>query len=68
MRNSLNVALPVTANFIDLLRLGLVKAARLPGKGCDTVQSLRLRKGHSVTELTLPAESPGGQLRPVPLP
>ena len=68
MRNSLNVALPVTANFIDPLRLALVKAVRLPGKGCGMVQSLRLRKGHSVTELTLPAESPGGQLRPVPLP
>ena len=44
MRNSLNVALPVTANFIDPL-LGLVKAARLPGKdavrgkvyGCERV-------------------------------
>jgi hypothetical protein len=62
------VALPVTANFIDPPRLGLVEAARLPGEGCGTVQNLRLRKGHSVAELTLPAESPGGQLRPVPLP
>ena len=44
--------------------MALVKAARLAGKDCGI---LRLRKGHSVTELTLPAESPGRQLPPVPM-
>src|SRR5512147_2863886 len=34
----------------------------------DTAQILWLRKDHSITELTLPAESPGGQLQPVPMP
>jgi len=57
LRNSLNMALPVTANFIDPLRLGLVKAARLPGRGCaDTAQSYGCERVTGVTELTLSAD------------
>src|SRR5690242_5924482 len=51
------MALPATANFIDPLRLGLVKAARLPrGRASGYGSKLWLRKGHSVTELTLSAD------------
>jgi hypothetical protein len=44
--------------------MALAKAARLAGKDCGI---LRLRKGHSVTELTLPAESLDRQLQQVPM-
>ena len=44
--------------------MALAKAARLAGKDGGI---LRLRKGHSVTELTLPAESLGRHLQPVPM-
>ena len=45
MRNSLNAALPVTANFIDPLRSGLPKAARLSGKGCGIRRKSTVAKG-----------------------
>ena len=65
MRNSLNVALPVTANFIDPLRWARVKAARASGNGCGKrKQGLRLQRGHSVTELTLPADRSVGDCSP----
>lgn len=51
MRNSLNVVLPVTANFIDPLELALIKAARLSGKGCGirrTVYGCERVTGHRI--------------------
>ena len=45
MRNSLNVALPVTANFIDLLRLGLVKARSVTREGLRYGAKFTVAKG-----------------------
>ena len=45
MRNSLNVALPVTANFIDSFGWRLVKAARLAGKDCGIRRKFTVAKG-----------------------
>jgi hypothetical protein len=47
-----------------LVEVRLVNPARAAGYGAN----LWLRKGHSVTELTLSAESVGRQLQPVPMP
>jgi hypothetical protein len=57
LRNSLNVALPVTANFIDP-RMHQSRSVT-PGKAADTAQRFTVAKGSQVIKLTLPAGSPG---------
>jgi hypothetical protein len=61
------VALPVTANFIDPFGWRWSKSPGSPGRIAGYGGLLRLRKGHSVAELTLPAESLGRHLQPVPM-
>src|SRR4051812_11287168 len=49
--------------------MALVEARSVnPAGQRDAARILWLRKGHSVTELTLSAESVGRQLQPVPMP
>jgi hypothetical protein len=60
LRNSLNVALPVTANFIDPSRSGAhanqpVRLAGYPREGCGSGAIFTNAKGSRVVELTLSA-------------
>jgi hypothetical protein len=60
LRNSLNVALPVTANFIDPIPTALVQ----PGKDCGIRrQFYGCERATASYELTLPAEWLGRQLQ-----
>jgi hypothetical protein len=64
LRNGVNVALPVTDNLIDPLRLAFMKAAAAPlgyrGKAARHGAMFTVAKGSQVTELTLPAGSLAG--------
>ena len=63
LRNRLNAVLPVTANFIDPLQIGTLRAARLSRKGCRIRRKVRVAKGQQRHELTLPADWLGRQLQ-----